>query len=178
MTTQAEKSQIISKHNKFIKGKAKDRAELRLKVTNEYIRLCKKLDDPTDDFEVREQLKERFELTDRRLQNILDNRDRFLNAKALNEYVEHIEDREEAGDDWIDTEKFASTKGENVKSLTPREAKGKVLRERLDIVLKSFEPLKALAPKVIQLEDGRPRFDTTEELDKQIQILEEELKID
>ena len=201
MTTAAEHSQIISSHNRFIRGKARAKALLCLKVTNEYQRLIKKLPNQSDDYDLRESLKERFDLTDRKLNHILDNKQKYLNAKEqaftsgmvmrhyaegirvatealdnLNEYLDHIDT---IGDgDWVDVEKYAGAKGDGIKALSPREAKRAIFREKVDIINKSFEPLKALAPKIIRVQDETPSYATYEEMEEQERILKEELKID
>lgn len=153
--------------------------------------------------ELRESLKERFEIKDKQLSNIIDNKDKWLNAKeqaitsglvmrhyghivasatealqAVDNYLIEVKAAVQNNEKWIDTEKFASSKGENVKSLSPLELFIKLTRDKVDIALKSFEPLKALAPKVIQFEDGTPSFDTFEDAEKEERMLKKELKME
>jgi len=207
MTTTAEAIAADRKFIRNIqKEQGQKAADLKRRVTDKYQLAVKKHNFETtiaQEEAIHKSLRESFDIDEKKLQRILDGGHKFLNAKqqaftselvmghylagvnaaqsiiaSLEEYEGFINEKIKAKEKWIDTEKFASAKGESVKSLTPREAKRGVLREKLDVFIKSFEPLKALAPKVIQVEDTTPRFDTTEELDEQIQILEEELKID
>ena len=97
--------------------------------------------------------------------------------QAVDNYLIEVKTAVQNNEKWIDTEKFASSKGENIKSLSPLELFIKLTRDKVDIALKSFEPLKALAPKVIQIEDGAPRFDSLEDLREQKKILIKELKL-
>ena len=190
----------IKDYQKFVKDKAKESAELKQKVVQEYQLGLKA---GTGEVSLRMSLKERFDLTDRRLNNILDNQIQYLNAKeqaftsglvmnhyvtlikaaneaiqGLDEYVEHINREMESGIDFIDMEQYASGKGVGVKALTPREALRSVLREKVDIVRESFEPLKALAPKIIQVQDGTPRYNSLEEIQKEKAILRKQLKLE
>lgn len=203
-------TEAIAADRKFIrniqKEQGKKSADLKRRVTDEYQLAIKKYDfNPSipQEEKIQKSIKDKYNLTEQRFQNIIGNRHKFMNAKqeaftselvmghylagvnaarniidSLEEYEGFINEKIKDKEKWIEVEKFASAKGENIKSLTPREAKRGVLREKLDVFIKSFEPLKALAPKVIQLEDTTPRYETQEELDKQIKILEEELQID
>lgn len=204
MTTQAEKSQIISNHNKFIRGKSKERAELARRVVNEYQLAIKPYNfNPSipQEEKIQRAIKDKYGLTERRLQGIIGNQNKFMNAKQegftselvmrhyirgieattealdnLNEYIDYIETVGE--NDFINIEKYSGAKGDGIKGLSPREAMRSIYREKVDLINKSFEPLKALAPKVIQVQDTTPQFDTIEELEEQERILKEELKID
>ena len=187
----------IKDYQRFVKDKAKESAELKRRVVEEYHLGLKA---GTDEVSLRMSLKERFNLTDQRLNNFLDGRVKYLNAKeqaftsglvmnhyvtliraaneaiqGFDEYLEYIE--QEKDRDFIEVEEYASAKGSGTKSLTPRELRGKVLRDKFDIVKDSFEPLKALAPKIIQVQGDGLRFDTMEELEEQERIEIERLKI-
>ncbi len=98
--------------------------------------------------------------------------------QTVDNYLLEVKEKIQNNEKWIDTEKFASSKGENIKSVTPLEMLIRLTRDKVDIALKSFEPLKALAPKVIQIEDGAPRFDTIEDLRAQKKILMKELQME
>ena len=204
MTTAAEHSQIISNHNKFIRGKSKERAELARRVVNEYQIAIKPYNfNPSisQEEKIQKVIKDKYGLTERKLQNIIGNQNKFMNAKQegftselvmrhyirgieattealdnLNEYIDYIETIPEG--EFVDIEKYAGAKGGGIKGLSPREAIRSIYREKVDLINKSFEPLKALAPKVIQVQDTTPQFDTIEELEEQERILKEELKID
>lgn len=201
----------VKEYRGFIKDKARESAKLKSRVTSEYHRLCKKyakngamiLVDSPEETQVRSELKERFELTDRRLQNILDNRDRFLNAKqqaltselvmghylagvqaakeaiaSLDEYENYVNTQMSADEKWIEIEKYTGAKGDGVKALTPRELKRNIARERLELFIKSYEPLKTLAPKIIQIQDDSQKYDSLEDLRRQKEILKKQLKIE
>lgn len=188
----------IKEYQHFVKEKAKESAELKRKVVEEYHIGIKA---GTGEVTLRNSLKERFDLTDRRLGNILDNQHTYLNAKeqaftsglvmshyvsliraaneaiqGFDEYLEFIE--QESGQDFINIEQYASAKGEGTKALTPRELKQRVLRNKFDVVKDSFEPLKALAPKIVQFQDNTPKYDSLEDLQKQKDILRKQLKLE
>lgn len=188
----------VREREKQIKFFAKQKAELRQTVTQEYVNGLKT---GMGEIPLRESLKERFDLTDRKLGNILDNRHQYLNAKeqaftsglvmnhyvtliraaneaiqGFDEYLEFIE--QEKDSDFINVEQYAGAKGTGVKAVTPRELRGRVLRDKFDVVKDSFEPLKALAPKIVQFQDSTPQYDSLEDIQKQKAILKKQLKIE
>ncbi len=205
MTTTAE---AIAADRKFIRNiqreQGKKAADLKRRVVNEYQLAIKPHNfNPSisQEEKIQKAIKEKYGLTERKLQNIIGNQNKFMNAKQegftselvmrhyirgieattealdnLNEYIDYIETVGE--DDFINIEKYSGAKGDGIKGLSPREAKRAIYREKVDLINKSFEPLKALAPKVIQVEDTSPRYDTIEELNDMIKIQEEELQID
>ena len=195
--------QIRADERKQIKVAAERNRAERDRIYNEYMRYIK---EGMTDEDAREHICERFECTDRKITNILNQRAGTLSPQAksmseanllvllsrindissvaANQFVSQLKQLDLSDDDWVDVAQSNTVGGKGGDSTTTQrvsrnEYKAKLYDRLLDTVERPVKAVERLLPKnVINFNDNRTKLQSMsiDELNEQLAETEKELR--